>query len=97
MKTNFDKNEIVYYFDKIVKTRIVEKIKNHCEYNEKYKINNVWKKSNECFRTEDELLDKIYNVNFTSSGIKKNRTTKLTIKQRKELIKLYKTFVKINN
>ena len=94
MKTNFDENEKVYYFDKSVKLGEIKKIKNHCESNEKYKIDNIWLKSNKCFRTKDELLSKIYNVNFETSGVIKNRSTKLSIEQREELIKLYNSFVK---
>ena len=94
MKTNFEEKEKVYYFDKSIKLGKIEKIKNHCKHNEKYKINNVCIKYNKCFHTEDELLSKIHNVNFESSGIRKNRSTKLTIEQREELIKLYNSFVK---
>ena len=96
MQTRFLKNDKLYYFDGSIRLGIVEKIKNHCEYNEKYKIDDVWIKGNKCFYTEDELLSKICNVNFETSGFRKNRSTKLTIKQREELIKLYDNFVKIN-
>ena len=96
MRTKFDKGDEVYYFDGSVRLGVVDEIKNHCEYNEKYFIDGNWIKYDKCFYTEDELLSKICNVNFETSGFRKNRSTKLTIKQREELIKLYDNFVKIN-